>query len=200
MRKEKWTELNSYIEELKTVLLLDNIDIDRGFLKVRKEWFQLNNGKIIFREKLIKGKKDGSAAIILPITKDEDVVLVVQPRPLTKSSVGIELPAGYIEDGELPEISAMRELAEETGYVPENIELLAKYYQDQGCSSAYNYSFLATGCEQREEQHLDNDEYIRYFKCHYQEMLELVEMGYINDANSIIAIEKSKKVLRRRKR
>lgn len=195
MRREKWDELNSYIEELKTIEVLDKIDIERGFLKIKKEWFKLNNGKIIFREKLVKGKKDGSAAIILPITKDKDVVLVVQPRPLTNLSVGIELPAGYIEDGELPEISAIRELKEETGYIPENIELLANYYQDQGCSSANNYGFLATGCEKKEEQNLDKDEYIRYFKCHYQEMLELVDMGYINDANSLITIERSRQVL-----
>lgn len=199
MRREKWDELNSYIEELKTIEVLDKIDIERGFLKIKKEWFKLNNGKIIFREKLVKGKKDGSAAIILPITKDKDVVLVVQPRPLTNLSVGIELPAGYIEDGELPEISAMRELKEETGYIPENIELLANYYQDQGCSSANNYGFLATGCEKKEEQNLDKDEYIRYFKCHYQEMLELVDMGYINDANSLITIEKSRQVLSKRR-
>lgn len=199
MRREKWDELNSYIEELKTIEVLDKIDIERGFLKIKKEWFKLNNGKIIFREKLVKGKKDGSAAIILPITKDKDVVLVVQPRPLTNLSVGIELPAGYIEDGELPEISAIRELKEETGYVPENIELLANYYQDQGCSSANNYGFLATGCEKKEEQNLDKDEYIRYFKCHYQEMLELVDMGYINDANSLITIERSRQVLSKRR-
>lgn len=199
MRREKWDELNSYIEKLKTIEVLDKIDIERGFLKIKKEWFKLNNGKIIFREKLVKGKKDGSAAIILPITKDKDVVLVVQPRPLTNLSVGIELPAGYIEDGELPEISAMRELKEETGYIPENIELLANYYQDQGCSSANNYGFLATGCEKKEEQNLDKDEYIRYFKCHYQEMLELVDMGYINDANSLITIEKSRQVLSKRR-
>ena len=53
--------------------------------------------------------------------------------------------------------------------------------------------------EKKEEQNLDKDEYIRYFKCHYQEMLELVDMGYINDANSLITIEKSRQVLSKRR-
>ena len=48
----------------------------------------------------IKNGKDGSAAIILPITNENSTILVVEPRVLTKSGVGISLPAGYIEEGE----------------------------------------------------------------------------------------------------
>lgn len=41
---------------------------------------------------------------------------------------------------------------------------LAKYYQDQCCFKAINYSYLAIDCCQRQNQNLDVQEFIRYFK------------------------------------
>ena len=139
----------------------------------------LNNGKKIIRERIIKNNKDGSAAIILPITKEGNVLLVVQPRVFKPTTVGVEVPAGYIEDDEDPILSAKRELEEETGYACRDMILLAKYFQDSGCSSAYNHCFLALDCEKVTEQHLDKDEFVRYFECSFEEALELIDLGYI---------------------
>lgn len=58
---------------------------------------------------------------------------------------------------------------------------------------------LALDAEKVSVQQLDDSEYIRYLECTYEEALELIDMGYINDANSIITLEKSKKLIRRRK-
>lgn len=110
--------------------------------------------------------------------------------------MGIGFPAGYIEQGEDPYQAALRELQEETGYVSNNLELLAKFYQDEGCSKAFNHVFLALDCEKKFEQNLDAGEYIKYFECTYDEALELANMGYISGSNSIIALEKSKKYVR----
>lgn len=205
MRKEKYDELMSYIEEMRTVELLENRSIrivdgilEKSFLSIDKMTCLLGNGRLIHREQLLKGKKDGSAGIVLPITDNGQTLLVVQPRPLTQSTVGIEFPAGYIEAGEDPIVAARRELTEETGYVPEEVYLLVKYYQDQGCSRAFNHSFLATGCRREREQQLDASEFIRYFECNYEEALELADLGYINDANSLLALEKSKGLIRER--
>ena len=64
---------------------------------------------------------------------------------------------------------------------------------------AKNHSVLALDAEKVSVQQLDDSEYIRYLECTYEEALELIDMGYINDANSIITLEKSKKLIRRRK-
>lgn len=202
MRKEKLEELKSYIEELRTIEVLDRRSVEvigdrleKSFLEVKKMTCLLGNGQVIQREQLLKNKIDGSAAIVLPVTGNGNTLLVVQPRVLTKSTIGVEFPAGYIEKGEDPMFAGRRELEEETGYVPEKMYHLASYYQDQGCSKAFNHSYLATGCEKKKEQALDESEFIRYFECTYQEALELAELGYINDANSLIALEKSKQYL-----
>lgn len=197
MRKEKLEELQGYIKELKwkRKKLLE-VDPRHSFLHTERYQYELENGITITREKLKKGKSDGSATVILPITKDNQTLLVVQPRVFTQGDgVGIELPAGYIEKDETPEVAARRELEEETGYVPHDMIELAHYYQDQGCSGAYNYSYLALGCEKKKAQHLDADEMIHYFECHVEEAYELMERGYIQDIQSQYALEKAKKYI-----
>ena len=45
------------------------------------------------------------------------------------------------------------------------------------------------------EQSLDRDEYIEYVEAYFDEVLELLEEGTINDANSIIALERAREFL-----
>ena len=196
MRKEKLEELNEYVELLKTKRK-KLMEMTGDFIKVNKYLVELNNGEVINREKILKGNNDGNASIVLPVTVDGNVILVVQPRVFTRSGVGIELPAGYVDVGEEYEDAARRELFEETGYVPENIRLLGQFYQDQGCSSAYNKSFLAEGCRKIGPQSLDGSEFIKYFECSVDELYELVKLGMINDLQSQYTIEKAKQYIRR---
>ena len=95
-------------------------------------------------------------------------------------------------------VKLMRERRiEETGYVPENLRFLGAFYQDQGCSAAFNKAFLAERCRRVGEQRLDGDEFIRYFECSVEEMLELVDMGYINDCQSQLAIERGRQYFKK---
>lgn len=196
MRKEKIEELKEYANELKTIQKI-RLNTNTKFLSTEAYSCKLANGEVITRERILKNGKSGSAAIILPITKEGNTLLVVQPRVFTQSGIGLELPAGYIEEGEQPILAAKRELEEETGYVPKRLEFLTKYYQDQGCMSALNHSFIAYDCENKKEQHLDKDEFIRYFECSYDDVLELLDLGYIMDAGSQITIEKSRRKIRK---
>lgn len=196
MRKEKLDELHCYIDELR-VKKMELIDAHGRFLTSERYNVELNNGHTMVREKLVKNGRDGSAAIILPVTSGGNTLLVVQPRVFTRNGVAVELPAGYVDSEESYEEAALRELFEETGYVPENLRLLGEFYQDQGCSAAYNKAFLAEGCKKISEQHLDGDEFIRYFECSVDELFEIMGMGYINDCQSQIAIERSRQYLKK---
>ena len=196
MRKEKLDELNSYIEELKVIKRELVGEDNKGYIKVRHYNFLLNNNIVIVRDKIIKGNGSGSAVVTLPVTKKNEVLLVVQPR-VVREGVLVELPAGYIEDNENPIESIKRELLEETGYTSNNIKHLSSYYQDQGCSDAYNYAYLALDCEKIKEQSLNKDEFIRYFLCDYSEALERVDIGYIKDIQSKYTLELSKKYIKR---
>ncbi len=197
MRKEKIEELKKYIEELKTVKVLEN-QTNKGFLNIRRFNFTLNNDQTIRRDKILKNGEDGSAAIIVPITTSGEIILSVEPRVFTKRTVGVDLPAGYIEQGEHPENAARRELLEETGYSPSQMIKLGSFYQDQGCSAAYNHYFIAKDCIKVSDQKLDEGEFVKYFICTYEEALELIEMNYIEGLNSAYALEKAKQYVKRR--
>ena len=158
----------------------------------------LKDAIVFNRQKMLKNGKDGSAVVVVPITKDNKSLVIVQPRVFTETGIGVEIPAGYIDPGETPEEAALRELREETGYEAERLIELKSYYQDQGISGAKNTCFLALGCEKKFDQDLDRDEYIKYLECTFNDLVFLVNNGIINDANGIIAIEAAKKYLRKK--
>lgn len=86
------------------------------------------------------------AAVILAID-DGDVILVEQYRvPLGQRC--IELPAGLVgdeEEGESVELSAARELEEETGYRPDHVEPLGYFHSSPGMVSEGFTLVRATG-------------------------------------------------------
>lgn len=193
IRKEKLEILKSIVEELKTIEVIEReVEQKDRFLQSKPCYFKLNNGIIIPRERLIKGGKNGSAAIIMPVLPNNEILTIIEPRVFTKLTVGVGFPAGYIENGEDTKIGALRELREETGFVPKDMIELDSFYQDEGVSSALNHIFLALDCEKKYDQELDKDEIVKYMTFNYDELFELEKMGYINGANTKLALEKSK--------
>lgn len=196
MRAEKWKELKSYIEELRTISV-EPVLTPSGFLSITGAYYHLNNGKMIYRERIEKDNSDGSAAVVLPITESGECILAVEPRVHTKRTVGIGFPAGYINAGEHYLDASNRELLEETGYQAEQLKYLAEFYQDEGCSAAYNYGVLATGCRKIGSQKLDEGEFIRYFLCDFEDIEELIDKKYILGANSQLIYEKARRLLKK---
>lgn len=88
-----------------------------------------------------------AAAVILPITDDDEFVLVEQYRPPLQCMC-IELPAGLIGDeveGEAAQSSAARELEEETGFVASHWHYLGEFASSPGMVGETFHFFKATG-------------------------------------------------------
>ena len=189
-------EIIDELENLKTIAIKESEPAK--FLKIESYVCSLNNGKEIKREKLIKGNTDGSAVIIFPVTTDNKTILAIEPRVFTVKTVDIGFPAGYINTGEEPKDAALRELMEETGYTTNELIPLGAFYQDQGCSAAYNHYYLALNCVKVGEQNLDEGEFIKYILVDNDELEELMEKGYMNGLNTAYAFEKGKSFIKRR--
>lgn len=190
MRREKLEELKELIHSLQ-IKELRELEEPPRFIEAKVYHAVTNDGRTLRREKLIKNGRDGSAVIIVPFLNESDVMLTIEPRIFTKETVGVGFSAGYIEPGENGIMGATRELKEETGLTAGNMIYLGGHYQDPGISGAYNEVYLALNCILTNEQQLDKDEYIKRFICHFDELDDLVNIGYLNDANTLIAYYKT---------
>ncbi len=196
MRKEKKIELLKILNQYQ-IIKKEKIEKNPSFLSIETARYHLNGNITLIREKIKKNHKDGSAIIVIPVTKEQEIITVIEPRVCIKNGVGVGFPAGYIEENETPEEASIRELQEEIGYQPEQLIPLISFYQDEGISSAYNHAFLALNCQKVSEQQLDPDEYIQYMKFKTEEIEELIQMGYINGSNSLLAFQYAKEKMRR---
>ena len=83
-------------------------------------------------------------AVVVPLFDDGQVMMVQQLRyPLGKRV--LELPAGKLDKGEVPEHAARRELEEETGWLASALQPLTSIYTTPGFCDEELHIFLATG-------------------------------------------------------
>jgi 8-oxo-dGTP pyrophosphatase MutT (NUDIX family) len=86
------------------------------------------------------------AVVVVPVDGD-DVLLVRQYRAAVGDNL-LEVPAGKRDvDGEPPEETARRELAEEIGYRPGRLVKLAEFFNTPGFCDEYTHLFLALDLE-----------------------------------------------------
>ena len=82
--------------------------------------------------------------IILSLTDKGEIILVRQFRPAIKEHT-LEFPSGYVEKNETPELTAARELYEETGYKCKEIKQIFSGRVMMNRNNSRNLCFVATG-------------------------------------------------------
>jgi len=126
------------------------------------------------------------AVTVLPLLEDGRICLVRNFRVAVDQTL-VELPAGTLEPGEDPARTAQRELAEETGYRAERIELLATFYMSPGILDERMYLYLATSL-QPGPMNLEPGEEIRPLLATWEEALEMARDGRIQDAKTLTGL------------
>jgi ADP-ribose pyrophosphatase len=131
--------------------------------------------------------REEESVVILPFTPDGQVVVIDEWRHAVRR-VNRGLPAGTLEGDETPEAAVGRELAEETGYRPGEVEHMTSVEPANGFSDAVFHYFVVRDCEQAAEQHLDPDETIEVTTAPFDELREAVRENELRDGRSAFAV------------
>lgn len=150
-------------------------------LNLKVDTVVLPNGAQSTRE--IVDHKD--AVAILPI-KDGCIWFVRQFRKAIETTI-TEIPAGLVEIGEDPEETAIRELQEEIGLKPLNIEFIGEMFPSAGFSNEKVSIFTATEFLPSKKA-LDEDEFLDIVKIPIPTVELLFRLGKFRDAKTVCAL------------
>ena len=137
------------------------------------------NGKEAGREMVFHPGGVGVVAI-----DDEGFVCMVRQFRKPYEKAILEIPAGKIDPGEEPIVSAKRELTEETGYSANEFRSLGEFYPSVGYTNEIIHIFLATGLTKGESSP-DEDEFVDIEKIHIDEIVSMIMSGDIKDGKTI---------------
>jgi ADP-ribose pyrophosphatase len=139
------------------------------------------------------------AAGVIAITVDKKVVITYQFRGGPERWM-YEIPGGGVEAGEDPEVGAVRELEEETGYMPGQVEFLGTSCKD-AYSNIVTHYYLATDCVLSDEgNRLDEEEQEQGVEIRLitiDELIENAKNDQMTDPHAVLmAYEKLKELNR----
>lgn len=125
-------------------------------------------------------------AVIAAVTGENKIILVRQFRKPFDRGI-LEVPAGKLDGPEDPEKAALRELAEETGYVAGHIEKLTEFYPSVGYTTEVLHIYLATDLTPG-DCHPDENEVLEVLEMDLDEVRRMVLAGQIRDGKTIAAV------------
>lgn len=175
-----------------TEKMITSEEIYKGkIIRVTRDKVALENGHTTYREVV---HHNGGAAIIA-INEREEVALVRQYRYALGREL-IELPAGKVEAGEDPAVTAVRELEEEVGCRADKWIPFGDILPTVGYCTEVIYLFIATELTAT-KQKLDADEFLSVFWIPLDEAVAMIYTGEIRDAKAVSGLLRAVQYLRK---
>ena len=150
-------------------------------LNLRRDDVLLPNGKTASREMV---EHSGGSAILCE--KDNKILLVKQFRYPYKQEL-YELPAGKLNPGEDPAVTAIRELEEEGGVKAERVVKMFDVYPTPAYTNEIIRIYRAEGITDT-AIHLDEDEFLTGEWIEKDKLKSMINNGEIKDAKTLIAL------------
>lgn len=142
---------------------------------------ELSGGRTGTREII----RHGAAVAVVARRRDGRFVFIRQFRKAMERMC-FEVMAGNVDPDEPAEAAAVRELKEETGYIPDSIRFLSSIYPSMGYCTERIDIFYADVHEPGETD-FDHDEEIETVLVTEQEMDGLIRAGKVEDAKTLAA-------------
>ncbi len=117
----------------------------------------------------------------MAVTENNEVILAKQYRHPIGETL-LEIPGGFIDQGESPDTAIERELLEETGYAFTKFDYLGKVAANPGALNNYTHLYLARGGKKISAQALDHNEEIEVLKVPLAEMRRMLQQNEIKQA------------------
>lgn len=114
-------------------------------------------------------------------------VLLVKQYRYAYGEILYELPAGKLEKGEDPALTAIRELEEETGIKTTEVELLFIDYPSPGYTNEKIYIYQAKNGI-KTAQRLDEGEFLAVERVPLEKAKKMLYSGEIKDGKTVIAL------------
>lgn len=152
-------------------------------VNVRVDKHRMADGREATREVV----EHPDSVVVLALREDGMIPFVRQWRAPAEGIL-LELPAGMIDPGEEPEAAARRELREEVGLDPAELEPLPAFYVAPGWATERLFAYIARGCVDAPLPPDDDEELLIEWLTLGQAM-QLGEAGEIIDAKSLVLLQ-----------
>ena len=135
-------------------------------------------------------RHSGASAVVPflddPHDADPRILLIRQFRHATGGFLW-EIPAGRRDGEEAPEMTATRELREETGYTCKRLDRLTWIWTTPGFTDEKIHLYMATGLVPGAAT-LEPDEVLDLHELRWSEARAMIERGEIVDAKTLVAL------------
>lgn len=150
--------------------------------------FESPDGELFERDIV---RSPGAVAVV-PVLFDGDVPVVVfvrQYRPVFDRYV-LEIPAGMRDVADEPvEVTATRELTEETGYVAGRLDYLSQFYPSAGMTDSVLHLYLATDLTEADRDvHGPEETHMEVVRIPLADAVAQVVADEIHDAKTVIGL------------